>query len=65
MVIGERERGGGGRGERRREREREGEIVQRGPYIIRRRRLLEFDVWYQIEPNVYRNAIDLARIDGI
>lgn len=43
--------------------EREREIVQWGPYIIRRRRrrrrLLEFGVWYRIEPNVYRNAIDL------
>ena len=57
MVIGE--------GERRRRRRRKGEreIVQWGPYIIRRRRrrrrLLEFGVWYRIEPNVYRNAIDL------
>lgn len=59
MVIGEGER----RRRRRRKRKGEREIVQWGPYIIRRRRrrrrLLEFGVWYRIEPNVYRNAIDL------
>lgn len=60
MVIGEGER----RRRRRRRRKGEREIVQWGPYIIRRRRrrrrrLLEFGVWYRIEPNVYRNAIDL------
>lgn len=59
MVIGEGER----RRRRRRKRKGEREIVQWGPYIIRRRRrrrrLLEFGIWYRIEPNVYRNAIDL------